>query len=132
MSTKISQFVGSGIVFPLNTDENGKPRITTGFELVEASLKTILSWHRGTRFMLGEFGSRIEEVLEEPNDDIAYALVKEYTVQAISLFEKRVELLDLVILERNAHILKVQLDYKIKNTNLQNTLIFPYYSVIPY
>lgn len=125
----ISKITGSGPVFPFIL-ENGALPLKTGTELLEAKLKIALAWPQATRFMKGEYGSFFYKLLHEPNDQILFALVKQYTVDVINHWEFNIELLDLTITERTDSKLTVRLEYKIKGSNLQNTLVFPYYQKI--
>jgi phage baseplate assembly protein W len=126
----IKDFVGQGMIFPLQL-QNGKAVIYSGFELLESSIRIILSWPIGTRFMLGEFGSNLYQMLHEPNDDIALALVKQYTKDSLDLWEKRIIFLDLDIVSRTNYELIIKLTYKIRGTQLEKTMVFPYYQSIP-
>lgn len=128
---QLKAFVGQGMVFPLQLD-NGRVRIVTGFELINSSLKIILSWPKFTRYLLHKFGSNYQLLLNNPNDVTTAKLVKEYTVDAINQWEPRIELLASKVIEQTDYMIKVELTYRIKNTQLENTLIFPYYTSIPY
>lgn len=130
--TALNTFLGMGLVFPIQLDTTGKPPIEGGFTLIESSIKVILSWAIGTKYYLGEFGSRLEHLLQEPNDDVIKALVKHFTVDVISQWEKRVELLEVKLDSRSDNIIAIFIKYRIKNTKLENSFIFPYYSQIIY
>ena len=69
-------------------------------------------------------------MLHEPNDDIALALVKQYTKDALDTWEKRIIFLDLTIVSRKDYELIIQLTYKIRGTQLERTMVFPYYQSI--
>ena len=127
----LKSFVGQGIVFPIQL-ENGRAKVTTGFELIESGLKILLSWPKFTRYLLNEYGSNYQYLLNQPNDKILESLVREYTTDAIKNWEPRLEILEVKVIERSDYKLKTQLTYKIRKTQLQNTLVFPYYTAIPY
>ena len=59
MAITDKDFIGSGLVFPLNIDSKGGVRPETGKALIESSLRTITSTPNGTRFFLGEFRTRL-------------------------------------------------------------------------
>lgn len=125
----IQDFIGKGITFPIVL-ENGKPKVESGFQLIRSSIAMILTWPYGTRFFLGEFGSRLEELLEEPNDEILKNLINVFVVDAINDWEKRVELLSVTILDIDYKTIHIGLRYKIINTQLQDNYIFPFYRQI--
>ena len=125
-------FIGKGLIFPILLNNQGRPDIGSGKELLESSFKNILSWAPGIRYMLGEYGTKLEQLLQEPNDDITRSLVKHFTVEVIEQWEKRVEVLDVKFLSREEHKLNIQITYRVKNTKIQDSFIFPYYSQIIY
>lgn len=128
----LDTFLGKGLIFPITLTSSGRPPIEGGFPLIESSIKTILSWAIGTRYYLGEFGSKLEQLLQEPNDDIIKALVKHFTVDVISQWEKRIELLEVTLTNKDDQTIFIFIKYKIKNTKLENSFIFPYYSQLIY
>ena len=64
----------TGLAFPLVLTI-GKHTLVSGADLIQASIKIIIAWPLFVRFCEGNFGSRIHEVLEEPNDDILINLI---------------------------------------------------------
>lgn len=121
------KYIGSGIVFPLNL-VNGKPPILVGdIELINSSLGILLTWQKSQRFLLGEFGSRIEQLIGEQNDEVLAALALQFANDAINTFETRLELLESEIIRPNNTSINIRLSYKIRNTNITNSFIFPFY-----
>lgn len=126
------RFIGSGYIFPLEL-QNGKPRLRVGeLELIRSSIMMLISWPKNDRFFLGEFGSRIEECIGQPNDDILSTLVYQFISDAINNFERRIELLDIGIIRPNNTSINIRLTYKIRTTNLEDSFIFPFYRSIKY
>lgn len=84
-----------GMAFPQRLNSRGFFEFTGDVkELVRASIHQILGTTLGERVMLPTFGSRLREVLFEPIDDVALALARVYTIQAIEMWEPRVRLND--------------------------------------
>lgn len=131
-TTLQDKFIGSGYIFPIEL-ENGKPKLRRGdFELIRSSLRILLSWPQNDRLLLAEFGSRLEELIGQQNDDILNALVIQFITEAINRFERRIELLRVdVIKEKNTSI-NLQLTYKIRTTNLEDSFLFPFYRKVIY
>jgi hypothetical protein len=124
--------IGKGLVFPIQLTPEGRPPISSDLTLLDSSIRIILSWYVGTRFFLGSFGSALEQLLREPKDETLASLVKFYTKDAISKWETRVELLDVELINQDIYSLTIHIAYKVKSTGITNTLVFPYYTQIPY
>ena len=115
----------SGLLFPF-TLVSGKPPIISGVDLIEASLKIILSWPMFTRFYESEFGSRIHEVIEEPNDDVLVNLINRFVIDSINIWEQRIELIQTTILRPSIEKLNVTLVYRVKELNIEDTFYYNY------
>lgn len=115
----------SGLLFPISL-VGGKPPISSGIDLIHASLQIILSWPMFTRFYESEFGSRIHEVIEEPNDDILINLVNRFVIDAISTWEQRIHLIETSIEKPSMDKLRVTLVYRIKELNIEDTFYYNY------
>lgn len=132
----IRNFIGQGLIFPIEL-ENGRGKIFTGFDLIRSSIKMILSWPYNQRFFLSQFGSKLEDVLEEPNDDILQNLVYTFISDALSTWEKRIELIS-VEMNRNdednsaGYSLFISLTYRIINSQIEDNFVFPFYRKIIY
>ena len=134
LTGKLQNFLGAGLVFPIKLTNLGRPNIDTGFELIRSSIQIILAYLIGTRFMLGEFGSKLELLLEQPNDKILEALVRTHVIDAITRWEKRVETLEVRIEKppTREEVMNIFIHYKIKDTKIEDSFIFPYYSELRY
>lgn len=126
----LQKFIGTGITLPLQL-VNGRVPLETGVELIRKSIVMILAWPYGTRFFLNEFGSRVEELLEEPNDDILQNIAQTFIADAISLWEPRVNLVG-TNFSRNdqGNGLDLTLQYEIITTQQIDTFVFPFYRQI--
>lgn len=115
-----------GLSFPLQLD-SGTAVLSEGADLIVDSIKTILSWPLFTRDYEDTFGSRIFELLEEPNDDILKTLVRRFTKDALEEWEKRIELLDMTIERPSPEKISVDMVYRIKELNIQDNLKYYFY-----
>lgn len=127
----IQDFIGSGIIFPIQL-QNGRAVIQSGFELIRASIKTIVQWPEGQRFMLAEFGSRIERLLEEPNDETLKQIIYTFIVDPINQWEKRIALTSATITDVSSEKVNISLRYRILNSQTEDSFIFPFYRQIIY
>ena len=127
----LNRFIGAGITFPLKLS-NGRAVVETGKPLIESSLKDILAWMIGTRFFLGEYGSKLEYLLQEPDNQVGLALLRYYTQSLVLKWEKRVTNVKLKIVKRETGVMVIRIDYQIANTQITGSFIYPYYSQLIY
>ncbi len=116
---------GRGISFPFVLVD-GAIVIDDYPTLIPSSIKTILSWVFGQRPFNPKFGSKLEELLGEPNDLILAALARFFIVDAISTWERRISLLDAQLTMPTAYKLDVQLTYRVNSTREIQDLNFQY------
>ena len=115
-----------GIAFPLILT-SGKHTLVEGSALIEASIKTIISWPYFTRCYSDEFGSKVEETLEGQNDYILTNLIRRYVIDAISQWEKRVDLKSVEITRPSPEKIVVNLQYRIRDLDLDTVLTYGVY-----
>lgn len=127
-----NKFIGQGYTFPIVLNAFGRPDIKGGKDLIEASMRDILAWSLGTKFFLGQYGGKLEQLLQEPNDTVLQVLVKTFTVDLINQWEKRVENLDAELDIKGEGVLFISISYKITNTQVTGSFIYPYYSQLIY
>lgn len=110
-----------GISFPLELT-SGKHTLIEGSSLIEASIRTIISWPYFTRWYVDTFGSKSEYVLEEPNDSILSNVVRRFIIDSITKWETRVELKSVEIYRNKPEALTIDMVYLIRETNMTNQL----------
>lgn len=130
MGTK-RNFIGHGLVFPLNIDDKGGVRPETGADLVESSLRTILATPINTRYTLGQFGSRLSELLEEPNDTVTASLLDTFIREAIEKWAKMIDVIEIKQTQGDSNII-VQINYVILASQQPGSFIFPFYTQLTY
>lgn len=128
---ELIQFIGRGLTLPLDLI-NGKPPLRSGFELIRASIINIITWPESTRFFLAEFGSKLENLIEEPNDATLRSLVETYITEAIETWEKRIELISADSESVNDTQINITIHYRVIATQRTDTFIFPFYTKIIY
>lgn len=127
----VRDFIGNGLIFPIRLVK-GRAVISSNFDLIRSSIKNILAFPAGTRFFLPEFGSRLKELIEEPNDEILHNLVQTFIVDAISRWEKRVNQVSAEIIGKDDHTIQVNIAYQIVNSQTVDNFIYPFYTQIIY
>lgn len=113
-----------GFTFPQRINSAGFFEFTNDIRvLVRSSILQILGTYIGERYMLPEFGSRLPELVFEPNDDISVALSRVYTIDAIKRWEPRVQLNQVITtVVPDQQILNIFAAYVIINQNIDDSL----------
>jgi len=122
----VQDFIGRGLTFPIRL-VNGAPPIDSGFTIIRASIATILSFQFGERFMLGEFGSRLNDLIEEPNDQILENVINTFIVDAITRWEKRITQISATLIRPDAWSIDLNLVYQVKNVQNSDNFVYPFY-----
>lgn len=124
-----TKFIGKGLLYPIIINESGRPDSVDSIELIYSSIKMILNWPKHQRFFNEYFGARLQELLEEPNDGITRSLTRTFVKEALASYEKRIEVLDLNIESHDPYTVYIKIHFKIRNTKIEETQIFPYYKI---
>ena len=98
--------VGTGWAFPPHIDAQGGLALTNERNEIEQAIYIILSTAMGQRVMRPEFGCRIHELIFAPNDN-------ETASKAV----------------RYANRLVITIEYEIKSTRDQRSLVHPFYLI---
>lgn len=126
---EVENFLGKGFTLPLRL-ENGSVPLDSGIQLIRSSIQMVLSWVVGTRFFLCEFGSRIDDLLEEPNDNVLKHIAYTFIVEALEKWEKRITITKVDIERPSFGKLSLRITYQIITSQKTDTYTFPFYSVI--
>lgn len=124
-----NSYIGYGLKFPIELDAHGVPQLITGDALVKSSIKMILAWPRNQRIFLSNYGAGLDNLLEEPNDQLLKGLVEYYISEGLRIWEKRVKVLDVRVSRVVPESLQIELTYQLSNQNLSQILTFPFYPI---
>jgi len=121
-------FLGQG--FAMNSSEaNSLFTSLESADLIEQSMRLILSTTRGERIMRPDFGCGIHEVVFEPNSKETANQITFYVKDALDKYEPRIEVLEVTVevnpTQRN--YLNIHIAYSIKTTNSSRNLVYPFY-----
>ncbi|MCP9835701.1 MULTISPECIES: GPW/gp25 family protein [unclassified Cyanobium] len=123
-------FLGRGMaLFPFSI-QGGEVAMSGYEDQVEQSIRLILETEWGERVMRPEFGAGMESVAFEPLNAVTLALVRERVSEALLRFEPRIELLSVAVeadVAESGRRLLVSLTYRIRRTNSQKNLVYPFY-----
>lgn len=116
----------AGLIFPVILS-SGSSQLTSGLNSIKASIKIILAWPTKTRYFNGGFGSRIEEALEMPNDNVLITLVRRFVIDALNTWERRIELISMEITRPLPEKLSINLVYRVKDLSVEDSLFYEFY-----
>lgn len=126
------EVVGQGIDFPLrftNSAQVGSVEQSNAGERIKDSLHLILATRIGERPFNPEFGSRLQELVFEPNDAVLKRLLIFYTSEAIKRWDKRVELVQVVLLDDyndDRNTVGIHIEYTIHNSHMKGSYVYPF------
>jgi len=121
--------LGTGWRFPVSTDETDAIEVSTGARDVEESIRIILATTPGERVMRPTFGCGIHEFVFATVDTTTLNLVESTVEEALVEWEPRIEVRD--VDASTEHLsdgrLDIHVDYRIKQTNDERNLVYPFY-----
>jgi uncharacterized protein len=127
----LTNYIGKGLVFPVVINSKGSVDLSTGFDLINSSIKMILTWGH-TRILLKEFVSILENLLEEPNDPSIKQLAEFFVYDSLRKWEKRIEVIDTFVNILDTGVTEISIHYKLKSSNIEELLTFPFYKNLTY
>ena len=128
----LDQYIGKGLS-TTNTFDRVKlsTNVITGIDKIQDSIYNILSTKVGERLFLPEFGSRLHTLIFEPNNAIFADLADFYIRDALGKWERRIEVTDVSILtEQEGNIVPIEISYRITNSNIYDTYVYPFNKTI--
>ena len=132
VATNLLEVVGQGIDFPLRFVSGAKLGTiiqSNAGERIKDSIHLILATRIGERVMNPEFGSRLPFLVFEPNDTILHGLLRTYTVEALRRWEKRIEILRVVLVDgydNDQNTIGITIYYKIRNSFIEGSYVYPF------
>ena len=126
------EFIGAGWAFPLQTDATGGIALVSREREIEESIRLILGTSPGERPMRPEFGCRIHDFVFAPADAMTASAISAEVTRAVTMWEHRVdvEAVDVLQAPDDQTVFYIDIHYRLKATNSQYNLVFPFY-VIP-
>lgn len=121
--------LGVGWKFPCKINERGGVALSQYEKKVKESIRIILGTAKGERVMRPEFGCDIHDFVFASIDTSTLTLIKSSVKEALIMWEPRIEVLDVdTSTERISEgLLVVWIDYRIRATNTEFNLVFPFY-----
>jgi len=124
------EFLGKGWKFPIEVDPaTGRIKQAQYEDDIAEAIRIIIWTARGERVMRPDFGCGIERYLFEGADDTTLRLIETEILDAIRMWEPRVENVE-VSIERDARVpekLLIHVQYGVRNTNNLYNQVYPFY-----
>lgn len=115
-------YLGRAPQFPFVVDANGRFVLIQDEELIKQALVEQLSENIGTRFMIGEYGSKIKSLLFEKNTEVLHSLLSTFILEALRP-EQRVKIRKIDI-SSDIEKVSVTIRYTIVQSNTIDTLFY--------
>ena len=132
VAKNVRRVIGTGIDFPFRFTVSGKIGSiveSNAGERINDSIHIILSTRIGERPFNPEFGSRLQELVFEPNDAILHKLLHFYTVDALNRWEKRIEILSVTMMDsynNDGNMVGIIITYRIRNSHIKGSYVYPF------
>lgn len=122
-------FLGNGWSFPPALDRDGTPtRMAAYEENIRQSLWTLLSTSLSERIHRYDYGCPVRRYVFEIMDVSTQTLLRDEIERAVVMFEPRVDLNQVDFdTDEKAGILRITLDYTIRQTNRRTNMVYPFY-----
>lgn len=123
-------FLGRGWKFPIRVDPTtGRIEISEYEQDVREAIWIILSTAKGERVMRPDFGCGIHNLVFAPINAATIGEVDSNVREALINFEPRIEIINLDVSDQEAHNgkLLISIDYRVRVTNNEFNLVYPFY-----
>lgn len=128
------EFLGKGLKFPFTFQKrSGGAQISTATSSdhahIHESIRQILGTRKGERFMRPEFGTRLNELVFEPNEDLLFGLIRHEVKEALEEWEPRIIVRDVEIStdQSNEHLVLVNIRYRLISSQVEGNMVYPFY-----
>jgi phage baseplate assembly protein W len=128
----MSDFLGSGLAFPLRVDQRGGVALVHGEDDVAQAIAIILRTAPGERPMRPEFGCTIHDHIFDELDAATMGEMDRAVREAMLRWEPRIDVVgvDFDLTDIKEGVVLVDLTYRLRATNSIRNLVYPFY-VIP-
>jgi phage baseplate assembly protein W len=127
-------FLGKGLQFPFTFQKrSGGTQISTATSRdhahIHESIRQILGTRLGERFLRPDFGTRLHELVFEPNDSVLYGLIRHEVTDALGRWEPRVVITDVLVGQSatDEHLVLADIHYRLISSQVSGNMVFPFY-----
>jgi phage baseplate assembly protein W len=123
------EFLGRGWKFPVNVNAKGEIEKSEHEEDIKEAIWIILSTSKGERVMRPDFGCGIYEFVFATINTATLGLIEASVREALTFWEPRIELVNVNVSAEKAAEgkLLISIDYRVRTTNNEFNLVFPFY-----
>ena len=127
----LEKVIGEGIdMTNVFSPKTGGVNTNLLMERINQSIFTILSTFKGTRFMIPLFGSDLQKLVFEPNDFVLVDRVKVEVYDALSLWERRIKITNIVIDNTSDAVpdntIFIIINYIVNKVNMEGSYVYPF------
>lgn len=129
MANKSKDFLGTGWKYPVKVDIDRKIAMSEYEEDIEEAIRIILGTAKGERVMRPDFGCGIHEMVFEPIDTTTVNLIENSVRDGLIQWEPRIEVIKVEVSTKESAQgkLLISIDYRVRVTNNQFNLVYPFY-----
>ena len=125
----VKEFLGRGWKFPVNVGAEGRIAMSEYEEDVKDAIWIVLGTAKGERVMRPDFGCGISDFVFAYIDTSTLTLIESTVREALTLWEPRIELMAVKVSTEQISEgkLSISIDYRVRRTNNQFNLVYPFY-----
>src|SRR5512143_2609218 len=129
--TNKRDFIGTGWAMPPHPDGRAGMAVASDDEKIRQAIRIILGTPIGQRVMRPTFGSRLHELVFAPLNAETFGLAEMYVIDALRFWEPRIEVTDVIATTSGDQpsVLMIEVQYQIKATHDQRSLVYPFYRI---
>ena len=123
------EFLGRGWKFPVGVDSKGRIDMSEYEQDIREAIWLILSTAKGERVMRPDFGCGIHDFVFASVNTSNIGLMESSVREALTIWEPRIELKDVSVSTERASEgqLLISIDYRVRSTNNEFNLVYPFY-----
>lgn len=125
--------IGKGWAFPVSVDGRGGIALAADTTDIDQAIVAILSTGIGQRVMRPDFGCKIHDLAFAPINAQTLGLVQRYVEEAIGWWEPRVDVVEVEVTTdssmRAVGKLIINIRYRVKATQDERSLVYPFYLI---
>lgn len=127
----MTDFLGSGLTFPVRTDHRGSIALAHAEEDVRQSIQIILDTVPGERPMRPEFGCDLQQFVFESVDPSVVGRIGDEVRAALERWEPRIDVLDVTcdLSELRDDRIMIEVQYVTRTINDPRNLVHPFYLI---
>jgi len=129
-------FLSKGLKYPFRFQSiSGGTEVSVAksreHEHIRESILQILGTRPGERFMNPEFGSKLNDLVFEINDEVLKGLVRHYAIDAIRRWETRVVITGVSFentsVDTDRNLLLVRIAYRVIQSQVDGNIVYPFF-----